>query len=154
MSNAVLKNTYEDWGDYIDQVSAKAHEVADQGFILDEDVPRLIDQHKQVYTLRPTKPERSGKKRPSDRKFKLSWQGSTAPDTSFRLEHSRDGGETWSAVKGADELGKPKFKINEKPGTWIYKVRSTTVVPADAARPSFTVTTPFSKRSTKATVNR
>jgi hypothetical protein len=154
LSNAVLKNTYEDWGDYIDQVSAKAHEVADQGFILDEDVPRLIDQHKQVYTLRPTKPERSGKKRPSDRKFKLSWQGSTAPDTSFRLEHSRDGGETWSAVKGADELGKPKFKINEKPGTWIYKVRSTTVVPADAARPSFTVTTPFSKRSTKATVNR
>ena len=87
-------------------------------------MPRLIDQHKQVYTLRPTKPERSGKKKPSDRKFKLSWQGSTAPDTSFRLEHSRDGGETWSAVKGADELGKSKFKIDEKPGTWIYKVRS------------------------------
>ena len=154
LSNAVLKNTYEDWGDYIDQVTAKAQEVADQGFILDEDVPRLIAQHEQVYTLRPTKPKRSGKKKPSDSKFKL--RGRAAPPPTRRSSSSTP---TTAATPGAPsrapgDLAKPKFKINEKPGIWIYKVRSTTVVPADAARPSFTVTTPYSKRSTKAKVVR
>ena len=154
LANAVLKDRYEDWGDYVDQVKAQAQEVAADGFILDQDVPRLVDQHEQVYTLRPTTPERSGKKKPSDSRFKLAWKGSTAPDTAYRLEHSDDGGESWSVVKGAKELDKPKAKVDEKPGTWIYKVRSTTVVPADAARPSFEVTTPYSKRSTKAKVSR
>ncbi len=154
LTNAVLKQRYDDWGTYIDEVKAKAEDVADQGFILDQDVPRLLAQHKQTYTLRPTKPKRSGKKKPSDSKFKLAWKGSTAPDTTYELQHSDDGGETWSAVKGAKAVAGWSFKIDEKPGTWIYKVRSTTVVPADAARPSFTVTTPFSKRSTKAKVNR
>ncbi|MFN8112827.1 MAG: alpha/beta hydrolase domain-containing protein [Solirubrobacterales bacterium] len=153
LTNAVLKQRYEDWGDYIDRVKAQAEDVAGQGFILDQDVPRLIAQHKQVYTLRPTKPKRSGKKKPSDSKFKLSWKGSTAPDTTFELQHSADGGDTWTTVKGAKEVAGTSFKIDEKRGTWIYKVRSTTIVPADAARPSFTVTTPFSKRSTKAKVN-
>ena len=117
-------------------------------------MPRLIDQHKQVYTLRPTKPERSGKKKPSDRKFKLAWHGSTAPDTTLPARALRATAARRGATSRApSDLDKPKFKIKEKPGTWIYKVRSSTVVPADAARPSFTVTTPFSKRSTKAKVN-
>jgi hypothetical protein len=153
LTRSILTGLYDDYGDYMDQVRAQAETVADQGFLLDQDVPRLLAQHEQVYTLRPTKPERSGKKKPSDRRFKLSWQGSTAPGTTFRLEHSADGGETWRAVKGATALEKPKAKLNEKPGTWIYKVRSSTLVPADAVRPEFRVTTPFSKRSTKTKVN-
>ncbi len=154
LTRSILLDLYDDWGDYVDQVSAEAQAVADQGFILNQDVPRLIAQHKQVYTLRPTRPERSGKKKPSDRTFKLSWRGSTAPERTFRLEHSDDGGESWSAVRGATKLEKRKVKISEKPGTWIYKVRSRTVVPADSVRPSFTVKTPYSKRSTKAKVKR
>ena len=154
LTRSILTSLYVDYGDYVSQVKAEAQKVAEDGFILDQDVPRLVAQHKQVYTLRPAKPERSGKRKPSDSKFKLAWKGSTAPDTTYRLEHSGDGGESWSVVKGAKALDIPKVKVDERPGTWIYKVNSTTIVPADAVRPSFTVTTPFSKRSTKAKVTR
>ena len=57
LTRSVLLSLYDDYGDYIDQVKANAEEVADEGFLLDQDVPRLIAQHEQVYTLRPTKPE-------------------------------------------------------------------------------------------------
>jgi hypothetical protein len=156
LSEAVLMSRYHDWGDYIDQVSARAQAVADEGFILDEDVPRLVDQHKQVATLRPTDPKRTPGKGSRKGSFSLTWRGTEAPQSTFELQHSRNGGKTWSPVKGASALTKPEFRFpkkGEKDGTWSYRVRSSTVIPADAVRPEYTVTTPFTDGSARTKVD-
>ena len=158
-SEQLLLDLYADWGDYIDQVRPAAQKVANDGFILQQDVLRLIEQHRQIPTLRPTVPERRGGTAQTRGKFTLNWRGTTAPDTSFRLEHSGDGGSTWNAVKGARALTESLFKFRgegkaEADGTWIYRVRSATVIPENVVEAEHVVETAFSESWTETTVDR
>ncbi len=154
LPDSVLLARYSDWADYIDRVSAKAWRVADQGYILDQDVPRLIDQHKQVATLRPTAPSRSSGAVRNRGSFGLSWRGTEAPQSTFELQHSDDGGRSWSGVRGAGAVDDPRFTLErERDGRWIYRVRSNTVIPADAVRAEYVATTPFSETSERITVD-
>lgn len=157
LSDGTLLGRYRDWSDYVTRVGIRARQLADQGFILDQDVPRLVEMHKQVATLRPTGPTRIAE--PSQRKglFSLSWQGTEAEQSTFELQHSGDGGKTWSAVPGAGSIDDPRFTfagVGEQDGTWIYRVRSSTVIPADAVRDQYIETTPFSVTSGKTTVDK
>ena len=148
---------YDDWADYVDKVSVKAQDLADNGFMLQEDVPRLIAQHKQVPTLRPTGPERVSGAAANKGAFELSWQGTEAPQSAFELQHSGNGGKSWSPVPGAGAIDDPRLEFagkDEKDGKWIYRVRSNTVIPADAVRAEYIETTPFSESSKKVTVDR
>lgn len=157
LPDAALTARYSDWADYVDKVSAKAQDVADQGFILNQDVPRLIAQHKQVATLQPTAPARSSGDPKNKGKFSLAWRGTEAKQSTFALQHSRDGGAKWSDVPGAGAIAAQQFTFagdREQDGDWIYRVRSSTVVPADAARAEYTVTTPFSVPSEQTTVDK
>jgi hypothetical protein len=157
LSDAVLLSRYDDWADYVDQASAAAQDVADDGFILDQDVPRLIQMHKEVPNLRPTHPRRESGGGKNAGAFALGWRGTEAPQSTFELEHSDDGGSTWSPVAGAGALDDPAFAFTgkvEQEGEWTYRVRSNTTVPADAAREEFVVTTPWSEASGRTTVDR
>ncbi|CAN5528330.1 hypothetical protein BH10ACT11_BH10ACT11_03770 [soil metagenome] len=157
LPDSALLAKYDDWADYVDKVSVKAQELADQGFILQQDVPRLIAQHKQVSTLRPTGPSRTSGAAKNKGAFELSWQGTEAAQSTFELQHSSNAGKKWSAVPGASAVDDPQFKFagkREKDGSWIYRVRSNTVIPADAVRAGYTATTPFSIYSQKVTVDK
>jgi len=157
LSDAVLLSRYDDWADYVDQASAAAQNVADDGFILDQDVPRLIQMHKEVPNLRPTHPRRESGGGKNTGTFALGWRGTEAPQSTFELEHSDDGGATWTPVAGASAVDNPAFAFTgngEQEGEWTYRVRSNTTVPADAAREEFVVTTPWSEASGRTTVDR
>jgi len=155
-SVAALSSLYSDYGDYVDQTAPAVRAVADQGFILRADAPRLKQMYKEFPALRPTAPELN-KKKTSTGKLKLTWRGTEAPASTFTLQHSKNGGKKWTAVKGAKALTKPKFKFGrkgEKNGKWIYQVRSKTIVPANVESPETTITTPWSAASRKVKVDR
>jgi hypothetical protein len=157
LSDSVLLSRYDDWADYVGQASQAAEDVADQGFILDQDVPRLIQMHREVPNLRPTAPHRRSGGRQNTGLLALAWRGTEAPQTTFEVEHSSDGGVSWSAVPGADALTERSFEFTgegEAEGGWIYRVRSHTTIPADAARDEFVITTPWSEASGTTTVDR
>jgi hypothetical protein len=155
LSDEALLARYDDWADYVAQATADANAVANQGFILNQDVSRLVEMHRQVPNLRPTKPARTSGKGKNKGKFTLEWQGTEAPLSTFELQHSKNGGKSWSAVKGAGALDDPahRFDKREKDGKWTYRTRSSTTVPADAVREEFVVTTPWSEASGKTTVD-
>ena len=157
LPDSVLLSRYADWADYVAKSSAEAQQVANQGFILQQDVPRMIESYKQVSTLRPTGPQRTSGEPQNKGNFDLSWQGTEAPQSTFELQHSGDGGKTWSGVAGAEAIDDPQFAFlrdREQDGRWLYRVRSNTVIPADAARAQYTATTPFSDASEQITVDR
>ena len=158
LSDEALLARYDDWADYVAQVTAKAQQVAGQGFILNQDVPRLVEMHKQVPNLRPTVPARTSGKGKNKGKFTLSWQGTEAPLSTFELEQSKNSGKTWNGVNGAAALDDPVYqfagKQRAKDGKWSYRTRSSTTVPADAVRDEFVVTTPWSEVSKKVTVDK
>lgn len=152
-----LDTLYRDYGDYMEKVAPAAQTVADQGFILNEDVPRLIAQHAEFPNLRPTVPERTSGKPKNKGKFTLSWDGSRAPATTFTLEQSKNKGKKWSAVAGGETLAAPEFTFGgkgAKDGDWIYRVRSQSVIPANVVEAEHTITTPFSDASSKTTVDK
>jgi hypothetical protein len=157
LSDEILLNRYKDWADYVDQASTAAEKVAGEGFILQQDVPRLIEQHKQVPTLRPTTPRRRSGGRQNAGRLTLAWRGTDAPASTFELQHSADGGTTWSPVTGAEAVDDPSFDFGprgEQEGEWVYRVRSNTTIPADAVREEYVVTTPWSETSGSTTVDR
>lgn len=157
LTDSILLSRYDDWADYVDQVSVAAQQVADDGFILDQDVPRLIQQHKEVPNLRPTAPKRDAGRGKNNGEFTIGWRGTEAPQTVFEVEHSGDGGTTWSGVEGADELTEPSYEFTgggEVEGEWTYRVRSHTTIPADAARDEYVITTPWSESSGPTIVDR
>ncbi|HKJ35249.1 MAG TPA: alpha/beta hydrolase domain-containing protein, partial [Solirubrobacterales bacterium] len=157
LSDDVLLARYDDWADYIAQVTAKANQTAAQGYILGEEVERLIQMHREVPNLRPTEPDRSSGKAKNKGKFTLTWEGTEAPLSTFELQRSKNGGKSWSGVPGADALDDPVHRFTgknrAKDGKWRYRSRSHTTVPADAVREEFVVTTPWSENSTKVTVD-
>ena len=151
-----LTTLYSDYGDYVDQTAPAVQGVADQGFILQGDVPRLQQMHEEFPSLRPTAPD-ANKKKTSSGKLKLTWRGTEAPASTFTLQHAKKPGKKWKAVKGAKALAEPKFKFGkkgEKHGKWVYRVRSQTVVPANVEAPETTITTPWSAASRKVKVDR
>ena len=155
-SDATLTALYRDYGAYVDRTAPAVQAVADRGFILQTDVPRLQQIYEEFPALRPTRPDLNKKKTSSGR-LKLTWRGTEAPASTFTLQHSRNKGKKWTAVKGAKALTEPKFKFGrkgEKNGKWIYQVRSQTVIPANVESPETTITTPWSAASRKVKVDR
>ena len=152
-----LSSRYDNWATYIDQVQTAADDLADQGFILDQDVPRLMAQHRQVPFLRPTPARRQSGGKQNAGNFTLAWKGTEADQSTFELQHSADGGVTWSPVPGAEALDDPAFEFTGKgegEGEWTYRVRSVTTIPADAVRDEYAVTTPWSEPSGTTTVDK
>lgn len=143
--DSTLTALYKDYGDYVDKTAPAVQAVADQGFILQQDVPRLQQNYEEFPNLRPTKPASGvGKARGS---FTLSWRGTEAPASTFTVEQSKDGGKNWSPVAGAEALQQPSYAFPAKgkvDGNMSYRVRSQTVVPANVEAPETTITTPFS----------
>jgi hypothetical protein len=150
LSDSAILAQYPDWANYVGQVGKQAQNLVDAGFLLEGDLPRLIAMHEAVPNVRPTHPRRTGGKKKNRGQFTLDWQGTTNELGTFELEHSEDGGETWSPVAKAGALPDPGFEFTgkgEKDGEWIYRVRSNTTIPADAVREEFVITTPWSETS-------
>ncbi len=157
LPDSAILSRYDDWADYVAQAQAKANQLAAQGFILSEDVPRLMTMHKQVPNVRPTAPARIIGAAQNTGAFTLTWRGTEAPQSTFELQHSSDGGTTWSAVAGANAVDNPAFAFGATPeqdGNWIYRTRSNTTIPADAVRAEYVVTTPWSVSSAVTTVDK
>jgi hypothetical protein len=86
--------------------------------------------------------------------FGLNWVGSEAPQTTFRLQRqSSRKGASWATVKASFDGSTATLK-NEPEGTHRYRVRSSTVIPANNIAPARTTTTPFSVASVKVKVDR
>ena len=110
--------------------------------------------HRAVPNVRPTVPVRSAGAAQNKGAFTLTWKGTQAPQSTFELQHSKDGGMTWSAVAGAGAIDNPPFALTEaEDGNWTYRVRSNTTIPADAVRAEYVQTTPFSVRSSPTLVD-
>ena len=156
LPDAAVLDRYADWADYVAKARARAEALVAQGFLLAQDLPRLMAMHEVVPNVRPTVPQRTSGKRKNKGRFALAWQGTTNELGTFELAHSKNGGKKWSRVPGARKLPEPSFtfaKTREKDGKWIYRVRSNTTIPADAARDEFVVTTPWSELSKRTTVD-
>ncbi len=160
-SNTILpQNTinglYADFGDYTSKVRAAAKTVSGQGFVLPEDVSRLVDAARKFPQIRPTAPAFKGSRRTRGA-LKISWVGTRAAATKFQLRHARATGKSWSKVRRASALVKPAFRFSnkfpERDGTWRYRVRSITKVPATPIAAAYVVTTPWSDAGTRATVD-
>ncbi len=157
LPDEVLLSRYDDWSDYVSQVEAEAQSLAEQGFILAQDVPQLVQMHREVPTLRPTAPEFAANKAQNKGVFALTWLGTEAPLRSFELQRSGDGGATWAAVPEAAARLTTRFRFKdprETDGEWVYRVRSNTTIPADAVRDEYVATTPWSEASDPVTVDR
>ncbi len=157
---ATLDGLYDDFGDYIDKVRVQAQAVSDQGFVLPEDVPRLVEQAELFPQIRPTAPKRvAGRPRSRSGVLKLTWFGTSAPATTFKLQHARAAKNLkWSTARGAGALTDQSFtfspKNRERDGNWRYRVLSTTDVPATPIAAAYTVTTPYSARGGAILVDR
>lgn len=151
-----INGLYSGFGDYTSKVRAAAETVSGQGFVLPEDVSRLVDEARKFPQIRPTAPAFKGSRRTRGA-LKLSWDGTEAAATKFQLKHARATSKSWSKVPGAGALAKPAFRFTkgspEKDGTWRYRVRSITKVPATPIAAAYVVTTPWSDAGTRATVD-
>ena len=152
-SPETLGGLYTDYGDYIAKVKAFAETKRSEGFLLPEDVTRIVESAEEFPGLRPTAPVLTGAS-PSMGNFQLDWRGAVPShemsqvantvktEPKFELQHRNASGE-WTPVGG--ELGSPSQSFaNEQEGTWEYRVRSKTVIPAYKIEPEQTVITPWS----------
>ncbi len=148
-----LDSLYTDYADYVSQYSDAVDQFLASDFILAEDAPRLKAISRQFPELRPTAPMKAGKKVTTG-KFGLNWAGTEAPDTTFTLQHrSSKKGAGWSKAK-ASLKGRTATLKNEQEGTFTYRVRSSTVIPANNVAEESTTTTPYSEESAKVKVDR
>jgi hypothetical protein len=156
LPDAAVLGLYGDFGDYMSQVIPATQRLVNERFLLAQDMPRLLAMHRQVPNVRPTEPRRSAGHRVNKGNFQLVWRGTQDPAGSFELQGSEDGGESWEPVAGANALpgGELEFNRGEAAeGRWNFRVRSNTIVPADAVRDEFTITTPWSERSERIVVD-
>jgi hypothetical protein len=158
LPDAALLNLYDDWADYIGKVHPKTQQLVNRGFLLDQDRARLNEMHRQVPNLRPTQPRRADSGPLNKGRFTLRWRGTQAPQRTFEVQRSPDNGGRWEPVPGAGALTDRELSFGdgerEDDGRWNYRVRSNTVIPADAVRDEFTVTTPWSESSGRITVDK
>jgi hypothetical protein len=154
LPDSTLTSLYRDYGDYVDRTAPAVQAVADQGFILQQDVPRLQQKYEEFPNLRPTVPAPSTDK--ARGAFTLTWRGTEAKASTFALEQSKDEGKTWTPVDGASAITGPAYTFpakGKKDGTFAFRVRSSTVVPANVEAPETIVTTPFSDPSARVMVD-
>jgi hypothetical protein len=162
-SEETLNGLYSNYGEYVEKVEANAQKLAAEGFVLPEDVQRIVDAAEEFPSLRPTVPALGGSS-PNTGSFQLSWRGpvptheralvahfvETHP--TFEVQHRHAGGE-WTTV--ASGLGEPKYSFaSEEEGTWQYRVRSRTVEPAFAIEPEEVILSPWSEASVSVKVDR
>lgn len=152
-SGETLSSQYADYGDYVDKVKKVAEERMSEGFLLPEDVLRIVDSAEEFSALRPTVPVLTGASK-NKGSFQLSWRGAVPSHAkslvantvqtkpTFEVQHRNAGGE-WTTV--ATGLTSPSYSpSNEEEGTWSYRVRSTTAVPAYKFEPEQVNVTPWS----------
>jgi hypothetical protein len=153
-SEETLTGLYSDYGDYVDKVKADVQQKVSEGFILAEDGTRMVDSAEEFPGLRPTVPTLGGSS-PNTGTFSLGWRGAvpsheqsvvantikTVP--TFEVQH-RDAGGEWTTI--ATGLPTPAYSVSgEEEGTWSYRVRSRTVVPAFKIEPEQVIVTAWSQ---------
>jgi hypothetical protein len=150
LSEATLGTLYSDFGEYVEKVKADTDKLELEGFVSAEDAQRLVETAEEVPRLAPTTPATSGSS--------LGWRGpvpshpesqvarfvETHPE--FEVQHRPAPGGEWTTV--ASGLSSPTYSLaGEEEGTWNYRVRSSTVLPAYAIEPEETVVSPWSQAS-------
>jgi hypothetical protein len=162
-SQETLAGLYSNYGEYVEKVETDAQKLEVEGFILPEDVSRIVDAAEEFPSLRPTVPALGGSS-PNQGGFQLSWRGPVPSHETalvahfveahptFELQHRDNGGE-WTTV--ASGLSEPKYSFaSEEEGTWQYRVRSSTVEPAFAIEPEEVIVSPWSQPSAEVKVDR
>ena len=145
-SAGTLKSLYSDFGDYMRKYRAASADFAETDFILAADVSRLNRIASQFPYLRPTKPRFRGRGGVRSG-LTLAWSGTKAPDSRFIVQRTRARGKSkWVTAKVKVRGNKASLR-KEPPGVWRYRVRSSTVIPANNISPAETVDSPFSDRS-------
>lgn len=141
---------YTDFADYVGQYSQATDDFLATDFILPQDATRLKEISRQFAGLRPTAPMATGKKKTKNN-VGLTWVGTEAPDTTFLVERksSKGGWKTASDAEGASPVLK-----KEPQGTHSYRVKSTTVIPANNFYEEIVRTTPFSEELKNIKVDR
>jgi hypothetical protein len=139
-----LGSLYRDHADYVARYSRAADQFLSTGFILAEDVSRLKRNAREFPSLRPARPSFRGK----GKSLEMAWIGTEAPATKFTVQRAKpQGKQKWAAVKVKITGGKMASLAREPKGVWVYRVRSSTVIPANNISPPQTITTPFSEPS-------
>ena len=138
-----LGSLYRDHADYVRKYSEAADDFLKTDFILAEDLPRLKQAARQYPRLRPAAPVATGKGKAA----RLSWVGTEAPATTFTVERTRAKGKPKWVAANVRVTGNRASLAGQPRGTWRYRVRSSTVIPANNIAPAETVTTPFSAAS-------
>jgi hypothetical protein len=165
LSEETLDGLYGNYGEYVEKVKADTTKLVSEGFLLPEGAQRIVDSAEEEPRLRPTVPTLSGT--PVNKgAFSLGWRGPVPsyPESlvpkfvetlpTFELQH-RDAavGAEWTTVSGA--LSEPGyFFSSEEEGTWSYRTRSKTVVPAQHLEPEEEVVSPWSEVSGMVKVDR
>jgi hypothetical protein len=152
---STLDSLYTDHADYVNQYSDAVDAFVATDFMLAEDAPRLKQFARDFPELRPTAPMKSGSKTVR-KSFALSWVGTEAPQTTFALQRkvAKSGVQgSWSPVK-ANVTGRSTTLKREPEGAHVYRVRSSTVIPANNVAEARTTTTPFSVSSVEIKVDR
>jgi Alpha/beta hydrolase domain len=154
-SEETLTGLYSDYGEYVDKVKADTDKLQLEGFLIQEDAQRLVESAEEFPRLRPTTPALGASS--------LAWRGPVPshPESqvarfvethpTFEVQHRPAAGGEWTTV--ASSLSEPKYSLGtEEGGTWIYRVRSRTVIPAYALEPEEVILSPWSEASGAITV--
>lgn len=154
-SSEQLHGLYADFADYVSKYADATDDFLATGFILPEDAVRLKAMSRQFPYLRPAAPMKAGTKATKGT-FNLNWVATEAPDTTFELQQqSSKRGAAWvRVIKFRGEPNGAGQLRSKSQGTFAYRVRSSTVIPANNIAPAQTVTTPFSEQLAKVKVDR
>jgi len=150
-SEETMSTKYRDHADYVDQASAAADAVGEQGFVLPEDVARLKQIARNFAEIRPTAPVLSGDQL-NRGSFGLAWRGTDDSLGRFRLESKNAKGD-W-APEDEGVVGKAKVFDSHAEGTFDFRVRSETVIPATSITAERVAITPFSETLSGVRVDR
>ncbi len=160
ISEETLSSLYGNYGEYVEKVKADANKLEQEGFLLSEGAQRIVDSAEEFPALRPTVPALGGSQ---PNIGSLGWLGpvpshefSLVPKfvethPTFEVQHRAAPAGEWTTI--ASSLSKPTYSLaHEVAGTWNYRVRSTTVVPAHQLEPEEVIVSPWSEASTAVTV--
>lgn len=142
-SSERLHALYGDFLGYIDKYFPAIDDLVESGFLLREDGNRLMQDAWEYPRLRPAVNPGLTRLSASRSKVDIGWVGTMAPDTTFQFQRKGSKGG-WKAVTG--NLINPAWAFfpNEPQGTYVYRVRSTTVIPGTNISEPETVVTPYS----------